>query len=104
MTAKDPAEQRRIAQLPRKPDVRQAVQLQCACHSSALVLKDDLLNEPDKETRTRIGQALAQLVRAWDTARDGARIARNIPAPGSYRPEAKIKPKSKAPKAPDFIE
>jgi hypothetical protein len=87
------AEQRERAQRPRKPELYQARELQRVCMSAALTLKEDLDNETDKETRTRIGQALAQMVRAWDTARDGARIARGQPAPGSYRPSAEPKPK-----------
>jgi len=90
------AEQRERAQRPRKPELYQARQLQRVCMDAALTLKEDLDNETDKETRTRIGQALAQMVRAWDTARDGARIARGQPAPGSYRPSAEPKRKVKS--------
>jgi hypothetical protein len=57
--------------------------------------------DPGPAERRADAQAIANLVRSWDTCLDRLRVLRGKPAPGQYRPEAPppkpSKPKNRPP-------
>ncbi len=52
-------------------------------------MRETVVPQDGKAPSREDAQALAALVKAWDTARDAVRIAKGKPLPGSLRPKAK---------------
>lgn len=82
-----PDEQNHKARCDRKSTKVQASEIQAFLHEHIMKLKekvdaDERLGEDVRDE----ANALSNLVRAWDTAADRARIARGKPLPGSNRP------------------
>lgn len=48
---------------------------------------DDAAQTNDRELRSRIGGAIAAMVRGWDILEERKRILRNKPLPGHLRPD-----------------
>lgn len=53
----------------------------------------DATETNDRELRSRIGSAIAAMVRGWDILEERKRILRNKPLPGHLRPDLQPKPK-----------
>ena len=70
-----------IAPIATRDSRLQAAQLKAIAHDMTLPLKDAPLE--DRETRSTRAQAVASLVKAWDTARQAAREMRGNGPPRS---------------------
>lgn len=78
----------------------QSLELQALAMKTANTLSKDLQFTPDKELRTKQAQALAAVIRAYDTIEERKRILKGKPMPGSLRPESKTKRKTQKHTAP----
>lgn len=70
--------------------IKQAIELQRVCYTGTQLLDGDLRGAADKEARARVAVAIGSLVKNWTVLAEAIRVLRNIPAPGSLRPEPKI--------------
>jgi hypothetical protein len=71
----------------KRNSLRQVLQLQQAAYETILVLKGDVVRSEDSTLRARLGSAIAQLAKGWDTLENRKRILRGRPLPGSLKPE-----------------
>jgi hypothetical protein len=72
--------------------LRQAYQMQDLTFDAAMSLKRSMTNEGGELTVDKEGaNAIATLIRAWQSAQEQVRIHRNKPLPGSLRPASKVK-------------
>ena len=75
----------------------QAYDLQDFAYSALMSLREKLRSPTGSLDITRDdAQAIAQLIKSWETAQDRIRIHRGKPLPGSLRPEKKSKAKPSA--------
>lgn len=71
----------------------QALDMQAAIQATLALCQADAAAEKDRETRARIGSAMAAMARGWDILEDRKRILRGKPMPGQLRPDQPSKPK-----------
>ena len=65
----------------------QATALQAKLATAVHECSEDLMSCTDRELRSRIGSALASMVRGWDILEERKRILRGRPLPGHLRPD-----------------
>lgn len=71
----------------RKASYTQATELQAKLADAVNQCHLDLSKTKDRELRSRIGSALASMVRGWDILEERKRILRGRPLPGHLRPD-----------------
>lgn len=64
----------------------QVLNLQAMTYKAAELISKDIQDAGGKEQRAKLGQALSQVVKSWETLEDRKRILRGKPLPGSKRP------------------
>jgi len=69
----------------------QSYQVQQLTFDCLMAMKESLAKEGEVKVTREDATAVAQLVRAWESAQERVRIHRGRPLPGTYRPKAKEK-------------
>lgn len=69
----------------------QSYQVQELTFDCLMAMKSALTREGELKLSREDATAVAQLVRAWESAQERVRINRGRPLPGTYRPKAKEK-------------
>jgi hypothetical protein len=80
----------------RRNSLVQVLDLQAMTYRAAELISNDIQDAGGKEQRAKLGQALSQVVKSWETLEDRKRILRGKPLPGSKRPAVDQPKRSKA--------